>query len=122
MSIFRVLVAFALVVAGVVSTGCDGGGGGDGVFAGLLGPPPRPNFDITIANAQDVSATVVRADDQAFDFVIKIGGQIFPSPPAAPDLLSSNSKFELFATVATTGKPVTETCAVSGSVTVSGQP
>lgn len=122
MSIFRILVAFALVVAGVVSTGCSGGGGGDGVFAGLLGPPRPQHVDITIANAQDVSATVVRADDQAFDFVTKIGGQIFPSPPAAPDLLSSNSKFELFATVAATGKPVPDTCAVSGTVTVSGQP
>jgi len=78
--------------------------------------------DITIANAQDVSATVVRVDDQAFDFATKIGGQVFPSPPAAPDLLSSNSKFELYATVAATGGPVTDTCAVSGTVTVSGQP
>jgi hypothetical protein len=60
MRIFRVFVAFGLVVAGVVSTvGCSGGGGGDdGVFAGLLGPPRPPNVDITIANAQDVSATV----------------------------------------------------------------
>jgi hypothetical protein len=123
MRILRVLVAFALVVAGVVSTGCSGGGGGDdGVFVGLLGPPRPPNVGITIANAQDVSATVVRAADQVFDVATTIGAQIFPSPPAAPDLLSSNSKFELFATVAATGKPVTDTCAVSGTVTVSGQP
>jgi hypothetical protein len=57
-----------------------------------------------------------------FDVATAIGGQIFPSPPAAPDLLSSNSKFELFATVAASGDPVTEMCAVSGSVTVSGDP
>jgi hypothetical protein len=62
-------------------------------------PPPAPHVDITIANTQDVSATVVRVDDQAFDFATKIGGLVFPTPPAAPDLLSSNSKFELYATL-----------------------
>jgi hypothetical protein len=132
MGILRVLVSFALVVAGVVSTVGSGGGGGGGNWAPLYWstPPdiPTPDIpprdiawvDITIANAQDVSATVVRAADQVFDVATAIGGQIFPSPPAAPDLLSSNSKFELFATVAMTGAPVTEPCAMGGTVTVSG--
>lgn len=123
MRILRVFVAFGLVVAGVVSTvGCSGGGGSDGVFEGLLGPPRVPRVDITIANAQDLSATIVRADDQAFDVATTIAGQVFPSLPSAPDLLSSNSKFELFATLGATGEPVTDTCAVSGTVTASGQP
>ena len=51
-----------------------------------------------------------------------IGGQIFPSPPATPDLLSSNSKFEFIAAVAATGETRTDTCVVSGAVTVSSSP
>lgn len=122
MRTLRVIAAFAVVVIGVVSTaGCSGGGGDDGFVL----YPPLPNFEssmITVASAQDVAATVVRAADQMFDVTATIGGQVFPSPPAAPNLLSSNSKFDLFATVAMTGDPVTETCAVSGTVTVSGDP
>lgn len=128
MRILRVYVTFALVVAGVVSTVGSGGGSGGGFGfpdAGDIGtfePPPPPPEIITIANAQDVAATVVQDAEQAFDFGATIGGQIFPSLPSAPDVLSSNSKFELFATVAATGEPVTDTCGVSGTVTVSGYP
>jgi len=123
MGILRVFAAFVLVVVGVVSTaGCSGGGGDDGFVLYPPGPTFEPSMDITVANAQDVAATVVRAADQMFDVTATIGGQVFPSPPAAPDLLSSNSKFDLFATVAMTGNPVTETCTVSGTVTVSGDP
>lgn len=129
MRILRVLVAFALVAAGVVSTVGSGGGGNfddwDPVPFATLSDIPSWDpawVDITAANAQDVSATVVQAADQLFDVTATIGGQVFPSLPAAPDLLSSNSKFELFATVAMTGDPVTDTCAVSGTVTVSGDP
>ncbi len=135
MRILRVLLALTLVVAGVVSTIGSGAGGnsvdeiveemgGPGSFAGLpdTSPPDIAWVDITVANAQDVSATVVGAADRFSDVAAVIGAQIFPSPPSAPDLLSSNSKFELFATVAATGEPVTETCAVSGSVIVSGHP
>jgi hypothetical protein len=78
--------------------------------------------NITATNAQDVSATVVHAADHMFDIATTMGGQIFPSLPAAPDLLSSHSKFELFETVVATGEPITDTCAVSGTVTVSGSP
>jgi hypothetical protein len=128
MRILRVLVAFALVVTGVVSTvGSGGGGFGEIPISASPMPLDVPSLDITrvditIANAQDVSATVMQATDQVFDVATAIGGQIFPSPPAAPDLLSSNSKFELFATVAMTGESVTDTCTVSGTVTVSGDP
>ena len=117
-----------IAIMGIVAIiGCSGGGGGgNGDCCDLVAPPlPDPNVawvDITAANAQAVSATVVQAADQLFDVAATIGGQIFPSPPAAPDLLSSNSKFELFATVAITGDPVIDTCAVSGTVTVSGDP
>ena len=126
MRILRVLVAFALVATGVVST-VGSGGGQDFAFGKFPTLPdvattPISGVDITIANAQDVSATAVRAAGQVLDVATAIGGQIFPSPPAAPGLLSSNSKFELFATVAASGDPVTEMCAVSGSVTVSGDP
>jgi hypothetical protein len=132
MRVFRLSAAFALVVAGVVSTvGCsDFSSFSDSASPSPIAqlsdivppPPPLDWVDITTDNAQDVSATVVRAADRVSDVAAVIGGQIFPSPPSAPDLLSSNSKFELFATVAATGEPVTETCAVSGTVTVSGEP
>ncbi len=127
MRILRVLMAFALLATGVVSTVGSGGGGGGLPFS--ASPMPLdiptvdiPRVDITLANARDVSATIVQAADQVFDVATAIGGQIFPSPPAAPDLLSSNSKFELFAAVAATGDTVTDTCTVSGTVTVSGDP
>jgi hypothetical protein len=42
-----------------------------------------------------------------------------PGPPAAPDLLSSNSKFVLIATVAESAEDVADACAVCGTVTVS---
>ena len=132
MRILRVLLAFVLVVAGVVSTvgsGGGGGGGGGSNWGNVNIPPgccsvsgPTPDVDITVVNAQDVSATVLQAIDQLFDLTVVIGGQVFPSPPAAPDLLSSNSKFELFVTEETApGYPIeslTETCAVNGTVTV----
>jgi hypothetical protein len=123
MSIFRIFVAFGLVGACVVGTvGCSGGGdggGGDQFLQGVAGLPPVPNVDITVANAQAIAATVVRAVDQALDVETKIGGQLFPSLPSAPDLLSRNSKFELFATLEGNMGSVTDTCAVSGTVTVS---
>jgi hypothetical protein len=129
MRILRVLLAFVLVVAGVVSTVGSGGGGGGSSSGGIgsigpinLAPGPQPDIDITSANAQDVSATVLQAIDQLFDLTVVIGGQVFPSPPAAPDLLPGNSKFKLFVTEETApGNPIeslTETCAVSGTVTV----
>lgn len=125
MRVLRFVMAFAVVVAGVVST--VGSGGGDNLSGptGPVTPPPPiqpPWVDITIANAQDVSATIVQDADQVFDFAAMIGGQIFPSPPTAPNLLSTNSKFELFEKTAATGAPATDTCAVSGAVTVSGAP
>ena len=126
MIILRVLLAFALVVIGVVSTvGSGGGGGGDYVSLPDLPVLDTPLFswvDITAANAQDVSATVVHAADRVFDLATTMGGQIFPSPPTSPNLLSSHSKFELFETVVATGEPITDACAVSGTVTVSGAP
>ena len=128
MRIFRIFVAFMLVIAGVVSTVGSGGGGSDGGlnFDGLDGCclssiPPQPNVDITIDNTQDVSATVVQAIGQLFDVMAKISGQIFPSPPAAPDLLSSNSKFDFFETVQTSKEPVIATCAVIGNVYIWGR-
>jgi hypothetical protein len=129
MKILRVLLAFALVVTGVASTVGSGGGGGGGTFDGVsltdISLPDPPLFswvNITATNAQDVSATVVHATDHMFDIATTMGGQIFPSFPAAPELLSSHSKFELFETVVATGEPITDTCAVSGTVTVSGSP
>jgi hypothetical protein len=128
MRILRVLLAFVLVIAGVVSTVGSGGGGSDGGvnFDGLDGcclssTPPQPDVDITIDNAQDVSATVVQAIGELFDVMAKISGQIFPNPPAAPDLLSSNSKFDFFETVQTTEEPVIATCAVIGNVYIWGR-
>jgi hypothetical protein len=130
MRIFRVLLAFSLVVIGVASTvGSGGGGGGSSDWDKVKFSPgccsvpgPTADLDITIANAQDVSATVVRVITQVFDVAAKIGGQIFPSPPSAADLLSSSSRFELIATVAESGIDAADACAVSGTVTVSGSP
>lgn len=127
MRILRFFMAFAVVVFGVVTTVGTGGGGGD-FLAGPTGPvvPPSPIqfpwVDITIANAQDVTATVVQDADQVFEFATVIGGQILPSLPTAPDLLSSNSKFNLFQTTLETGAPATDSCTVRGVVTVSGSP
>ena len=83
MRMLRILVAFALMVAGVVSTvGSGGGGGGDDVdwspILNLVPGPPPTSMDITTANAQDVSSTVVQAIDRVFDVAAKMGGQIFP--------------------------------------------
>jgi hypothetical protein len=131
MRFLRVLVAFAMLVVGVVSTIGSGGGGGAGSsdWGSVKLPPgccaasgPTPNVDITTSNAQDVSATVVQGIDKLFDVAVTIGGQIFPSPPAAPYLLSGNSKFELFEKVMATGEPGTDKCVVSGAVTVSANP
>ena len=132
MRILRIFVAFILVIAGVVSTVGSGGGGVGGLDS--LGDfpigkgipccvtiPPQPDLDITTDNAQEVSATVVQAIDQLLDVTVKIGGQIFPGPPSSPDLLSSNSKFDLFETVETPDEPVIETCAVSGDVYIWGR-
>ena len=122
MRILRVLLAFTLVIAGVISTvGRGGGSGGGGGGFGNITSIPRPDLVITIENAQKIAATVVQAITQLIEVATIIGGQVFPSPPAAPDLLSSHSKFELFATVATTEKPVTYPCAVSGKVNVWGR-
>ena len=77
-----------------------------------------PAVDITLATAQDVSATVVQAIDQVFDVASKTGGQIFPGSPAASNLLSGHSKFALLQTVATTGEFFTDACAVSGTVRI----
>ena len=128
MRILRVLLAFTLVIAGVVSTVGSGSGAGSNNGFGNFnsigccgGIPPQPNVDITITNTQDVSATVVQAINQLFDVMAKIGGQIFPSPPAAPDLLSSNSKFDFFETVQTTEEPVIATCTVIGDVYIRGR-
>ncbi|KPK48849.1 MAG: hypothetical protein AMS22_14645 [Thiotrichales bacterium SG8_50] len=127
MKLLRLFVEFSLVLAGVVSTvGCSRND--DPVFEGLFGPPqvpqpapPPPDWvDITVVNGQDVAAAVVRAVSQEFAITSKIAGQVFPNPPAAPDLFTHNSKFELFATMAMTGTPATEPCAMSGTVTVSG--
>ena len=124
MKIFRILVAIVLVVSGMVSTVGSGGGGISSgkldIPTGCCGAGPTADVDITIANTQDVSATVVQAIDRVFDVATQVGGQIFPSPPAAPDLLSSNSKFELFFEVANGN--VTVPCAVNGTVTVTGFP
>ena len=130
MKIIRVLLAFSLVVIGVASTvGSGGGGAGSSDWDKVKLPPgccsalgPTADVDITIANAQAVSATVAQAIYQVFDVITTIGGKIFPGPPAAPDLLSGNSKYELIAAVAVTGETGTDTCAVSGTVTVSGDP
>jgi len=126
MRILRVLLAFALVIAGVVSSVGSGGGGSSDLGKVHIPPGccgfsgPTADLDITVANAQEVTATVVQAISQLFDFADKVGGQIFPSPPSAPDLLPGKSKFELIATVAETGEDVADTCTVSGTVTISG--
>ena len=125
MRTLRVLMAFVSVVAGVVSTAGSGGGGSSrgsvGIPPGCCSVPgPAPDAVITTANAQDVSATVVQSITQVFDVAVRIVGQISPSPPAAPDLLSSNSKFVLIATVAESAEDVADACAVCGTVTVSG--
>ena len=130
MRLLRVLFAFALMVTGVVSTVGSGGGGNDGIgnvdFVGCcsnLPPPlPPPEPGITIDNAPDASATVVQAITQLIDVAAIIGGETLPNPPAAPDLLSSHSKFELIARVAATGEDVTVPCAVSGTVRARGIP
>jgi len=124
----RIYMTVALVFAGVVSTlGSGGGGGSGGSFDPYGGPYPpmpirRPSPDFTIANAQAIAATVVRNANQTLNFAATIGAQISPSLPSAPDLFSSHSKFELFATVAATGEPVTGTCGTGGTVTVTGYP
>ena len=127
MRIIRVFTAIALLVAGVVSTVGSGGGGGG--FGGvgklefdLFGPFPEccegrsADVDITTINAHEVSATVVRAIGQVFDVGVKIDGQVFPRPPSAPTLLPGSSKFGLLAQAA--NGDVTDTCVVSGTVTV----
>ena len=124
------VLAIVLVVIGVVSTVGSGGGSGGGFGLNISYPSPDvpPNItpidnasmDITAANAQDVAATAVQAHDQALHVAAIIGGQVFPSLPSVPNLLSSNSKFELFDAAATTGEPVTGACAISGMVTMSG--
>ena len=130
MRILRIFLAFALMAVGVISiVGSGGGGAGSSDWGKVKIAPgccvatvPTPNVDITVANAQTVSATVVGAISQLFVVVTTIGRQVFPSPPAASSLLSSNSKFELFETVLATGEPGIDTCAVSGTVTVSSNP
>jgi hypothetical protein len=121
MRILRVLLAFGLLVAGVVSTIGSGGGGGDLVIS-VPDSPITSWVNITAANAQNVSATIVQATERVFDVATTIGGQIFPTSPSASNLLSGHSKFALFESAVTTGEPVTDTCTVSGTVTVSGAP
>jgi hypothetical protein len=124
MKILRIFIAFALLVAGVISTvGSGGGGSGGGSGLGpinldITGPLPEPEPVITVENAQEVAAWVVQAIDQLLDVSVKISGQIFPDPPSAPSLLSSNSKYELIATA--TDVVVVEPCAVDGTVAVMG--
>jgi hypothetical protein len=130
MKILRIVLAIVLVVIGVVSTVGSGGGGSGGWNISYPSPDFPPNItpidiasmDITAANAQDVAATAVQAHDHALQVAAIIGGQVFPRLPGAPDLLSSNSRFELFSAAVTTGEPVTGACAISGMVTVSGYP
>ena len=126
MKILRILVAFALVIVGVVSiVGSGGGGGGFGELDfDLFGPFPQccegqsADVDITTINAHEVSATVVRGIGQVFDVGVKIDGQVFPRPPSAPTLLPGSSKFGLLAQAA--NGDVTDTCVVSGTVSVAG--
>jgi len=118
MRILRVYLA-ALLFVGVINTvGCSDGGGNDGFVLYPQGPTLAPAADITVANAQGVAATVVRAAEKLSDFATKIGGQIFPSLPSAPNLLSSNSKYEFIESRTPSGLAVTDTCASSGKVTV----
>ena len=128
MKFIRVVIAFLLVVAGVISTGGSGGGGswdsccfGEWPNTGL-DPLPITWVDITPSNAHDVSVEVVKAVHQVFDVAATMGGQVFPKPPAAPNLLSGHTKFVLFDAVVASGEPVTDACAVSGTVTLSGNP
>jgi len=126
MKILRILVALVLVVVGVVSIVGSGGGvpGGGAFDIDLFGPFPQccegqsADVDITTINAHEVSATVVRAIGQVFDIGVKIDGQVFPRPPSAPTLLPGSSKFGLLAQAA--NGDVTDTCVVSGTVTVAG--
>ena len=130
MKILRITLAIVLVVTGVISTVGSGGGGGGGLNISYPSPDFPPNItpidiaslDITAANAQDVAATAVQAHDHALHVAAIIGGQVFPSLPGAPNLLSSNSKFALFDAALTTGEPVTGACTISGMVIVSGEP
>jgi hypothetical protein len=91
-------------------------GGGGGIL--LYYPAPQPDLDVTTGNAQMIAAMVVQAIEQVLDLAAKIGGQVFPGPPSAPDMLSSNSKFELIVSAEQTEQSVSDTCAVSGSVYV----
>lgn len=135
MRFYRILVALMLVIAGVVSTVGSGGGGGGGGYSFDINDcvgtpafpkencqprqPPEPAPDlITADNAQDVSATVVQAIEQLFDVATTMGGQIFPNPLSVENLLSGHSKYALFETVLETGEPLTDACAVSGTLTV----
>jgi hypothetical protein len=125
MKIIRILTASLLVLVGVVSTvGSYNSGGGSGGIGGGLGPigvtfpVPQPDTDITSTNAQEVGATVVQAFGQLFDLTTVIGGQVFPSPPSAPDLLPGNSKFEFLATGTAPGP---DPCTVSGTFSIQGR-
>lgn len=128
MKIFRVVIAFSIVVAGVIST--LGSGGGDSWDSCCFGewpdtgldPSPITWVDISSSNAHDVSAAVVQAVHRMSGVAATISGQVFPKPPAAPNLLSGHSKFMLFDAVVASGEPVTDACAVSGTVTLSGNP
>ena len=80
--------------------------------------PPQPFLDVTTGNAQMIAATVVQAIEQVLELAAKIGGQVFPGPPSAPDMLSSNSKFELIVTAEQTEQNVSDTCGVSAFVGV----
>jgi hypothetical protein len=128
MKIIRIVIAFSLVVAGVISTvGSGGGGSWDSCCFGEwpntgLDPSPITWVNITSSNALDVSAEVVQAVHQMFDVAATMGGQVFPNPLATPNVLSGHSKFVLFDTVVASGEPVTDACAVSGTVTLSGNP
>jgi hypothetical protein len=131
MRIIRICVACVLVVAGVVSTVGSGGGGGGSIGDSYYPDLPdtkdffRPSVDITIANAQDVSATVVRAENMLQNAVSIIAGQLFPHPPSAQDPLPGLSKYNYIYSAdifLPPSGPRTNTCYGSGAVTVAGYP
>ncbi len=116
----------ALLALGTALLAACGGGGGGGDST-----PPVPELAITAANARAVGAAVVTATVLAFDFGDSSGGELDPSAASALDRLNARAAGLAVArtqALSQTGNvrpavafgPETESCATSGSLTLSG--